>query len=355
LIPITKEPYKVDKTLGSFNLPKFTLFGIPRVAEVYVTASGSLIFFASLGPVYIKGAFLKFDQLDIEHPELTVITGGGSLDIPGEAGIRLSATIRAGVGILVVDVSLFLTGSISFVVRGNAGLTIQFEWSMNKGLNLKESTAYLKAKSELVASLSGGVTVKLDLLLTTIELYEKEWKLGEKRWPLGLDLDLNFPLGFGGGDGENFQLPDVNKIKHSEPKFDQGTVKQAAMEEPPAVSTAPGKEEALRRTRILPADATIPFNFYSGIFERYNYVKGLKKKHPTQDWSYLDAELPNLDSKDLQALRAKIFEVPALMGRSATEMRLFVLNQFEEKHLYLRPYEVADLRRQINEAERPTP
>ena len=349
LIPITKDPYKVNKSLGSFSLPKFTLFGIPRVAEVYVTASGYITFYASLGPVYLKGAFLKFDQLDIEHPELTVITGGGSLDIPGEAGITLGAIIEAGVGILVVDVSLFLNGSISFIVRGNAGLAIQFEWSMNKGFNLKESMAYLKATSELVAMLTGGVKVKLDLLLTTITLYKKEWKLGEKRWPLGLDLNLNFPLAFGGEGGENIELPDANKIKHEEPKFEKDTVKQAVMDDPPDVSTAPGKEEALRRIRILPADATTDFNFYSGIFERYNYVKGLKKKYPTQDWNYLDAELPNLDAKDLQALKAKIFEVPALLGRSATETRLFVLNQFEEKHLYLRPYEMADLRKQIYE------
>jgi hypothetical protein len=250
-----------------------------------------------------------------------------------------------------VNVEVGLDGSITFILKGNAGLTIGFEWSMNKGMSLKESTAYLKAKSELVAKLEGTVEVNLDLLLTTINLFRRKWGLAEKRWPLGLDLDLSFPLAFA-GDGDNFQLPDVNKIKNPEPKFDQEIVKKATVEEPPDVSTAPGKEEARRRVRILPADATIPFNFYSGIFERYNYIKGLKKKYPTQDWSYLDTELPNLDAKDLQALRGKIFEVPALLGRSATDMRLFVLGEFEEKHLYLRPNEVADLRSQIFETGR---
>ena len=228
LIPINEKPFEKDISIGEFSLPKFTLFGIPHIAEVYVTASGGINFYASIGPLYLKDAYLSFKDLDIDEPEKAVISGGGSLDIPAKAGVRLWAKIQAGVGILVIDVSLNLTGSLAIEVSGNIGIRAAFDYSVNDGFKMKDLTAYLKAKTELIAKLTGGVSVDLDLWIKTINLYSKDWDLGEKRFPLGLDLDLNFPLGV---DKDNNIQPELDKVKYAEPKFDQDTIKKGAMGE----------------------------------------------------------------------------------------------------------------------------
>jgi hypothetical protein len=74
------------------------------------------------------------------------------------------------------------------------------------------------------------------------------------------------------------------------------------MEDPPSVTPAPGKEEALWKTRHLQADATAS-GWIRRLFERYSYVDGLKKKYPDVNWGYLDEELQVLDAKEFNHLK----------------------------------------------------
>ena len=348
-LAITKKEDPLHKTFGVFNLPKFTLFGIPRIAEIYVTASGGFFLDAGIGPLYLNNAILQFNELDIEAPEKTIVNGAGALDLPAFAQLGVFITIKAGLGILVVDVSLSLTGSLAFEIRGNAGFQMAFTWSVGTGLQIKEALATLKAKTALIAKLGGKLLVELDLFFTEITLYKKPFDIGEKRWPLGLDLDLKFPLGFDKGDAGSFRLPDPNAIQHGDPKVDEETVKKGAMEDPPSVTPAPGKEEALWKTRILKADATAS-SWIQRLMERYSYVDGLKKKYPDVDWGYLDTELQVLDAKEFRRLRDVVLYSDDLPRTDfGKKMRLTVLYNFEEEHRYVNPVEAADLRSKIGQ------
>jgi hypothetical protein len=103
---------------------------------------------------------------------------------------------------------------------------MSFTWSIGSGITINEALATLKAQTALIASLGGKLLIELDLFFTDIELYSRPFEIGEKRWPLGLDLDIKFPLVFDKGDTGNFKLPDPNSIKHDDPKIDQETVKK---------------------------------------------------------------------------------------------------------------------------------
>jgi hypothetical protein len=351
LLPITKNAHEVHKKIPGFSLPKFTLFGIPRVAEIYVTASGSLFFDAGIGPLFLKNASLAFDQLDIEKPEDTNVKGKGTLDIPAHAQAGLEAEIRAGAGILVVDVSVGLNGSIAFAVTGNAGLDIAFQWSVNHGLKLKDSVAYLKAKAELVAKLGGDIKVTLDLLLGSINLYTRKFGLGEKRWPLGLDMDINFPLEFGTDNAGEFKLPDIDKVKRIETEIDHETIKKGAMEDPPTLTPAPSREKALNWLRGLPADATAGSNWITNMFERYNYVKNLKNKYPQMEWDYLDRETQVLDGRDFNSLKRDILETELPTGGFGKSVRLAAIDTFVEEHRYINFQEVEGLKKHVKEMD----
>ena len=229
-LAITKKQDPLHKEFGKFNLPEFTLFGIPRIASIYVTASGGFFLDAGIGPLYLNDAILSFEKLDIEAPEKTVVKGSGKLDLPAFAQIGVQVTITAGLSIVVVDVNINLTGSLAFGITGNAGFEMAFTWSVASGIQIQEALATLKAQTALIAKLGGKFKVDLDLFFTTINLYSRPFDIGEKKWPLGLDLDVKFPLAFEGGEVGSFKMPSPDAIKHEDPKVDQGIVKKGVME-----------------------------------------------------------------------------------------------------------------------------
>jgi hypothetical protein len=338
----------IRKKFGEFSIPEFTIFGIPHVADIFVGVKGGLYFNADIGPLFLDGAFLKFDHLFIDAPEQTNVTGGGSLDIPVSAEAGLDATVSAGGRILVVKATISLTGSIGFAIIGNAGMTVAFSWNINNGLKLDKAIAYLKARTELVGRLEGDFDIDLDLLLTTINLYHKPLFKKEKRWPLGLDLDLNFPLVFNKESG-GLTPPAPEQIQDPKPKVDEDKVKKAATEEPPVNEPAPGKEEALKKVRILPAIATLGSNWLTNIVERYNYIKNLKVKYPNINWTYLDDEAKLLDTRAFEGLRSTLLDRDKItMTDMGIKMRLLLVDEFEERHLYVNPAAAAELRKQID-------
>jgi hypothetical protein len=348
-LAITKQKDPINKTFGEFNLPQFTLFGIPRIAEIFVTAKGGFFLNAGIGPLYLNDAILEFENLDIESPERAIVKGSGKLDLPGYAQLGVEVTIKAGVGIAVVEVSLNLTGSLAFEITGNAGFQMSFTWSIGTGLRINEALATLKAQTALIAKLGGKLLVELDLFFTEITLYSRPFDIGEKRWPLGLDLDLKFPLVFESGDSGSFKLPHKDSIQHGDPKIDKETVKKGAMEDPPSVSPAPGKEEALWKTRHLKADATAS-HWIQRLYERYSYVDGLKKKYPDVSWGYLDEELQILDAKEFRNLHdTLLYKVDFPRSEFGRKLRVSALYNFEEEHRYVNPVEVAGLRSKIEQ------
>jgi hypothetical protein len=337
----------IDKKFGRFSIPEFSIFGIPHIADIFIGVSGGLYFTANIGPLFLNNAFLKFDHLYIDAPEQTTVTGGGSLDIPVSAEAGLEATITAGGRILVVKASINLTGSIGFAIIGNAGVAVAFSWSMAKGFSLDKAIAYLKARTELVGRLGGTFKIDLDLLLTTINLYEKNLFKKEKRWPLGLDLDLNFPLVFNKETG-SLNPPKPEEVKDPKPEVDEDKVRKTATEEPPANEPAPGKEEALAKVRTLPAVATLGSNWLTNKFERYNYIKNLKVKYPNISWTYLDDEAKMLDERAFEGLRSKLLSKDSFpVSPFGIKLRLLALEEFQETRLYESPTAAKELRYRI--------
>jgi hypothetical protein len=346
VLPILDEKKILDEKIPGFSLPEFILFGIP-LANIFVTASGGLYVEAGIGPVALKDAEISVKDLDIDNPEKAVVEGSGAIDIPGYAEAGVNATITVGARVLVVKARVNINGSIGFGITGNAGLKAAFSWSAKDGFNLKESTAYLKAKTELIGRLGGDINVDIDLWLGSINVYEHEFGKVEKRWPLGLDMDLSFPLNFG-GEGGALQLPQPGDIKKNVPSVDEDQIKQSALEEPPeAAAPAPSKEEALNWLRGLPADATLGSNWLSNIFERYNYVKNIWRKYPAMDWKFLDEETKRLDQRDFNGMRQRVLSLGDDGSQFVENLKLAVIDEFVEEHVYVNYEEVEQLKQSV--------
>jgi hypothetical protein len=343
VLPIIGKKKLLDEKIPGFSLPEFILFGIP-LANIFVTASGGLYAEAEIGPVALKDAEISVKNLDIDKPEDALVEGSGAIDIPGHAEAGINVTITVGARVLVVKARVNINGSIGFGITGNAGLKAAFTWSVKEGFNLKESTAYLKARTELIGRLGGDINVDLDLWLGSINLYEHEFEEVEKRWPLGLDMDLSFPLKFG-GEGGGLQLPQPSEIKKNVPSVDKDKIKQSALEEPPeAAAPAPSKEEALNWLRGLPANATLGSNWITNKFERYNYVKNIWRKYPDMDWKFLDEEIKRLDQRDFNGMRQRVLTLGDDGSDFVGNLKLLVIDEFVEEHVYINYEEVEQLK-----------
>jgi hypothetical protein len=154
-------------------------------------------------------------------------------------------------------------------------------------------------------------------------------------------------LEFGEGDTGDFNVPSADKVAPKHPEFDKGIVTKAAMEEAEAPTPPPTKEEALARTRVLPAIAGMPANWITKQFERYNYIASLKKKHPSQEWGFLDAEAKRLDERDFNRLSQNVLSTDFPGGEFGKKLRLAAVSVFDEEHLYVSGNKLADLVKQI--------
>jgi len=111
---------------------------------------------------------------------------------------------------------------------------------------LKEITAFVSVNPKAIFRLVGSVSVDLDLWVTTINLYYKEWVLAEGAADLsGLALKVNFPLKF----DENGDLirPGFDQLNIDKPDF-SGEQGKAALDS--GINAGAQKERKLAKDKL---------------------------------------------------------------------------------------------------------
>jgi hypothetical protein len=178
--------------------------------------------------------------------------------------------------VLIAEIKGSLAGDAGIGVEAEAGGAIDATWNNEKGLQLKEINAYVSVNPKAIFKLKGSVSVDLDLWITTVNLYYKEWVLAEGSADLsGLALKVNFPLKF----DENGDLirPGFEQLNIEKPDFsgDQG---KAALDS--GINGDAKKERKLAKEKLkqqISDDMTASKNDED--FSPTEYAKKLQKKY----------------------------------------------------------------------------
>ena len=176
---------------------------IPIVPGIVAEVGGSLNANASIGPGVLDQLRLRIEY-NPAHEENTHVTGNAHLNIPTEAGLRLTA--RAGVGLGIPGASatggIGLSGGLGISGAAEAGVNI--DWAPATGLAIN-AEGYLHAEPKFKFDVSGNVSVTA----LGFSVYYKEWALAAYEVGSNLALGVRFPVHYKEGQPFNLSLSDV--------------------------------------------------------------------------------------------------------------------------------------------------
>jgi hypothetical protein len=138
------------------------------------------------------------------------------MHVPADAGLRLAITGGIGAGIPIVSATAGLEIGAFAGVKAEANVGTTVDWTPTKGLVL-EGKAEAKAQPAFAFDVTGFVKVEADLLVKTINLYEKRWQLAAFEYGSGMELGIQLPLRY--EEGKPFN-PSIEDVKFTYPDID---------------------------------------------------------------------------------------------------------------------------------------
>lgn len=177
------------------------------VAEV----GGGLSATAGIGPGV-------FDELSLhveynpDHEEDTHVHGRAHLNIPADAGLRLS--VRAGIGLGITGASA--TGGLevggTLGIEGAAEAGVDVDWTPSQGLDVSANLA-VHAQPSFTFDISGYVAVTA----LGFSVYDHRWELASFSFGSDYQFGISLPIHYHEGEPFNislsdveFQVPDIN-------------------------------------------------------------------------------------------------------------------------------------------------
>jgi hypothetical protein len=208
---------RLDKNIFAINLD-IPIIGFAVAGQrvgIFATIGGGLDLSAGIGPGQLRelGISITYNPA---HEDQTHIHGGAKLVIPAHAGLRLFIRGALGAGIPIVSASLGLEVGGQLGLEGAVEASVDVDWTPSTGLTL-DALGEIYVQPKFRFDLTGFLTVDADLLVTTINLYEKRWELAA--FELGPDLrfGVRFPIHYQEGqpfdismDDLQFDVPDVD-------------------------------------------------------------------------------------------------------------------------------------------------
>lgn len=216
------EGVKIHKKIVEFPSIKIPLVGVPGVS-IFFEIGGGAYFNFNWDPLVLKELTISFTETNINEIETAQVNIHGEVGSKAVAEAYMEIKASLGAQVLIAEIKGSLAGDAGIGVEAEAGGALDASWNNEKGLQLKEINAYVAVNPKAIFRLKGSVSVDLDLWVTTINLYYKEWILAEGAADLsGLSLKVNFPLKF----DENGDLirPGFEQLNIEKPDFsgDQG-------------------------------------------------------------------------------------------------------------------------------------
>jgi hypothetical protein len=202
----------IEKTLFSFGL-QIPIFAIPlgtRSVGLVAEIGADLKARAGIGPGQIRKLKVKASFDPAQEESAFEFAGGGELYVPAFA--ELSLGVHGGIGLSLAIASA--TGGIE--LRGALGLrgalSAMVEIAYKNNQFSVDALAELSAQPSIKFDVNAYVKVDVSLLVTTIEVYRKDWNLASKEWGSGLKIGLRFPVHYVFGQPFEISLSQVEFI-----------------------------------------------------------------------------------------------------------------------------------------------
>lgn len=177
---------------------------------IFATVSGGLEARATIGPGELREARLSVEYNPDREADTTV-TGQALFVVPADAGIRLFVRGGIGAGIPVVSAEAGLEAGGELGVAGAAEAETDVNWTPQAGLVL-HAQGEIYAEPSFVFDLSGYAAVTADLVLTTVELYDRRFELASYEWGSGMRVGILFPVDYREGEPFDLSLQDIEFI-----------------------------------------------------------------------------------------------------------------------------------------------
>jgi hypothetical protein len=210
-----------EKKIFSFGV-QIPIFAIPlgtRSIGLVADIGADIKARAGIGPGQLRGVKAKAtidlskddNALEFQAAAELYVPASAALTLAVHGGLGLSLAIASATGGIELAASLGLAGALSTKVQ----------ISYQNGQFALDAVAEISAQPSLKFDISAYVKVEVDLFVTTIEVYRKDWKLASKEWGSGLKVGVRFPVHYETGKPFSVSLDQLEFIK---PEID---IKQA--------------------------------------------------------------------------------------------------------------------------------
>jgi hypothetical protein len=194
----------------SIDIPIFGISFGSRSVGVIANISAGLDASAGIGPGQIRGARIIASFDPNNEQGAASFQASGELYIPAYAEIAVFISGGIGVSLLIVKA---LGGIRATAAAGLMGaLSVPIDMRYQGGRFEVNGAAELYAQPRLRFQLDAFVNVTADLFVTTIELYEKKWKLAAFEWGSDFRIGLKFPFHYVFGEPFNLSLSQIEFI-----------------------------------------------------------------------------------------------------------------------------------------------
>jgi hypothetical protein len=200
---------RYDRNIFTINLD-IPIVGVSVLRQrigIFATIGGGLDLTAGFGPGQLRDLHLSVTY-NPDHEEDTRVEGGAEFFVPADAGLRLFVRGALGAGIPIVSASAGLEIGGQLGIEGAVRAGVQVSWTPAQGIDL-QADAEIYAEPKFRFDITGFVLVEADLLLRTIELYSKRWRLAEFEYGSGLRLGARFPIHYREGQPFNISMDDI--------------------------------------------------------------------------------------------------------------------------------------------------
>ncbi|MFO0869866.1 MAG: DUF4157 domain-containing protein [Pirellulales bacterium] len=194
----------------SLDIPIFGISFGSRSVGLIANLSAALEARAGVGPGQIRRPRILAAFDPSQEAGATSFQAAGELYVPATAELSLVLSAGIGASLLIVKALGGLQARGSVGLLGALSVPIELKYVQNRFT--VQGAAEIFAQPKFRFQLDAFVKVEADLLLTTIELYARQWKLAAWEWGSDFRIGLRFPVSYTFGEPFRLSLDQVQFI-----------------------------------------------------------------------------------------------------------------------------------------------
>jgi hypothetical protein len=290
------------RVIFDISTPKVPIFTI-GVADIFLQINGSAEAMAKISPPMIS-IDVDLKETDIFNPQAFTVATKITPEIEAEAGLDFGVKFIIGAQALILAISGNIGGTLKFHIVAGAKAELDLVWSPEKGITFKHAEGSLSAGIVVSGEITGGISVDLDLFVTTINIWKKDWPLAEMKFGELGQMTFKFPIDFNESGG--IIAPNTDSLKPESPYTDKSAAQQLLSDKAGGEKKVEKKPEDFRKEisgilNSLPAIG--PGNpRYSQERGRHFFLNELETIYKDQSWQWLRDEWAGIEMREFYKL-----------------------------------------------------